>query len=411
MGLETEVKTRMSKHFTGFSRLLLAVILFGVMAAVSAIVQAQEQAITKVVTVIGTGGVYGENISRARDRAISNSLVSAIARGVEEVLPLDSVAGNFKTLNEILYDHTERFIQDYKVLTESVSGKKYRVMVQATVAIDSIKQHLLSAGLRPDQKSMPKILFLVAEQNLENILPLYWWGEDLVFVNAPSEKAMANEMKKKRFSVIDHGAMVQKSELETLNYKLDLTRQEAAALGVRFQADVVILGKAITQKMPNIMGSNLQSFKGNVTARAFRTYTGEEIASTTQTVTAVNTDEIAGGHDALLRSARLAGEALAIQITDAWMKEEMHPTLVEILVEGTRYLANFVKFRRIINDLSGVNRIHVKEIQPDQATIIVDFQGNAKAFAKVLMLKTFDSFGITISEISENKLKIELIPG
>jgi hypothetical protein len=401
----------MAKHFTEFSRFMPAVIFFLAGVAVSGIAQAQEQVVTKVVTVIGTGAIFGENVSEARDRAISNSLVSAVARGAEDLLPIDSAVRNFKTFNQTLYGHTEHFIQDYKVLTESVAGEKYRVMVQATVSIGAIKRHLSSAGLRTDQKTLPKVLFLVAEQNLENILPLYWWGEDLVFAAAPSEQAMADEMKKKRFSVIDHCAMVQKKELETLNYNLDLTAQEVAAIGMRFQADVIILGQAKAQKMPNIMGSNLKSFKGGVTARAFRTDTGEQIASTTQTVTAVNTDDIAGSRDALLRAAALAGGELAAQIAEVWVTKEMHPSLVEILVEGTRYLAHFVKLRRIISDLPGVNGVQVKAIQPDEAFMVVDFQGNAKALAKTLMLKTFDAFGITISEISENRLRIELISG
>jgi len=401
----------MPKYFTINTRILLAVFSFLAILVPAEMIRAQEKANVKIVTVIGTGLIYGENVSKARDRAISNSLVSAVARGAEEFLPLDSLVRNFTTLNELIYANTKKFVQGYKVLTESSSGKKYRVMVQATVAIDSIKQQLLSAGIESGKRIMPKILFFIAEQNLENILPQYWWGEDLVFVTAPAENILANAMKKRQFSVINHGLLVQKKELETLNYKLDITDQEAVDLGVRFQADVVVIGKAIAHKAPNIMGSNLKSFKGSLAARALRTDTGEEIASTVQTTAAVNTEDIAGGREALLRAATLAGNALATQIADAWLQEDMQPAFVEILVVGTRYLANFVEFRRIINDISGVNEIQVKEITPDEATIVVDFHGNAKALAKALMLKTFESFGINISELSENQLKIELIPG
>jgi hypothetical protein len=45
----------------------------------------------------------------------------------------------------------------------------------------------------------------------------------------------------------------------------------------------------------------------------------------------------------------------------------------------------------------------------DESVISVDFQGNAKELADALMLKAFDSFGINIYEVSQNRLRIELI--
>jgi hypothetical protein len=85
--------------------------------------------------------------------------------------------------------------------------------------------------------------------------------------------------------------------------------------------------------------------------------------------------------------------------------------MVEIMVEGTGNLANFIKFRRVINNMPGVEGVQIKEIKSDQATIIVDYQGSAKEFADDLMLKTIESIGINIYEVSQNRLRIELIPG
>ncbi|MBU4462793.1 MAG: hypothetical protein KKB05_02470, partial [Proteobacteria bacterium] len=72
--------------------------------------------------------------------------------------------------------------------------------------------------------------------------------------------------------------------------------------------------------------------------------------------------------------------------------------------------ANFVQFRKALNDISGINRVQLKEMRIDESVIFVDFQGNAKELADALMLKAFDSFGINIYEVSQNSLRIELIP-
>lgn len=368
----------------------------------------QENQAIKIITVVGSGPIYGENISNAKDRAIGNSLIFAVSLAVEEILSPDLMLQRFDVLNKTLFTDTEKFIREFKVLTESISKNRYSVLVRATIAMNSIRKHLLLAGIEPGKGIMPKVLFLVSEQNLETIFPLYWWGEESVFVAAQAEKSLAEEMRKKEFTIIDHVAMVQNQELEPLNQDMELNDDAAVALGGRFEADVVIVGNAVTRKLPNLLGSTVQSFEGAITARAIRTDTTEEIASTTQSITSTSTDEMSGSHDALNRAAKLAGEKLATQIGAAWSKAETGPNLIEIRVEGTSYLANLVKFRKVINELPGISNITIKEIQPDQTTLNANFQGNAKALAKTLMLMTFDGFGIKIDNVSDNRLTVEL---
>ncbi|MBU4184662.1 MAG: hypothetical protein KKC23_00360, partial [Proteobacteria bacterium] len=126
-------------------RLLFTVFILAVAANLSGIVNAEEDVSGKIIEVIGTGTIHGGNVAEARDQAIKNSLVSAVELAVADFLPLESMIQNFKILTEILYDNTSEFVEYYKVLTESVSKNKYRVLVQATVSIDAIEEKLISA--------------------------------------------------------------------------------------------------------------------------------------------------------------------------------------------------------------------------------------------------------------------------
>jgi len=373
-------------------------------------VQAEEQLHTKTVLVIGTGRIYSDNVAVARNRAISNSLVSAIENVAKDFLPLESLIQNFQVINEILYSNAKEFVQGYKVLTEALSGNIYRVMVQATVSIDKVQQQLSIAGIMIGKKSMPRVLFFIAEQSTEDNLPQYWWGEGMSAVKSVAESGMTRVMMKKGFLIIDYGELAQNLRNEALDLEPELEHQEAVQLGVRVNADVVIVGKAIASKAPNIMGKNIKSFKGAVTVRAFRTDTGKEIASASQTAVSVNIDEVAGGKAALSDAGALAGKDLSLQILEEWQKEIKKLVNIELAVSGTSNFANFVQFRKTLNDISGVNRVQLKEMRLDESVISVDFQGNAKELADALMLEAFDSFGINIYEVSQNRLRIELIP-
>ncbi len=397
--------------FCTIYRSLFVVIFFALIITLSGTARAEKQVFTKVVEVIGTGRIYKNNTAEAREQAISNSLVSAVEKAIAELLPHEILVQKFYMLNNIFYENTREYIQDYKVLAEAASDKFFRVIVQATVPTERIKERLLNFGITMEEKTLPKILFFITEKSLENILPKYWWGEDFSFSNVFSERAMNEKFKEEGFSIIDHGYEVQDMAAESGINKLNLSIQEAVSFGTRLQADVVIIGKSTAEATPNIMGGNLKSFKGTVIVRAIWTDTGEEFAFITKTAVKVDSDEIAGGNDAIVNAGSLIGEELASQIAAAWQKKVEEPLKIEVIVKGTSRLANFVMFRRTLYEMPGIEDVQIREMKSDEATIVVDFKGNSKEFADAIMVKTFDEFGINIYEVSPTSLKIELIPG
>ena len=105
----------------------------------------------------------------------------------------------------------------------------------------------------------------------------------------------------------------------------------------------------------------------------------------------------------------LAGDDLAIQLAAEWRKLAEKPSRMEIFVEGTGNLAHFVKFRRALTGISGVEGMRVKEIKPNETTLIIDYKGKSEQLASALMLQNFENFGINIYEISKQNLKVALV--
>ena len=81
-----------------------------------------------------------------------------------------------------------------------------------------------------------------------------------------------------------------------------------------------------------------------------------------------------------------------------------------MVIRGTEHLASYVKFRKSMNTISGVEGIRVKGIKPNEATLLVEYKGKAKDLAEALMQQNFDTFGINIFEVTENMVRVELIP-
>jgi hypothetical protein len=359
--------------------------------------------------IMGTANVKKEDVAAARKDAIKNCLVTAVGLKAAGLMNIDSMVQNFETLNEILYTNIDKFIRGYKVLTEARSDSTYRVMVQVTVSSKRVKRKLTNAGIMQGKMAMPKILFFIAEQSLEDGSPKYWWGRGMPFVNSASEKAMVEVMKEKGFKIIKHGPRMQNMAVRVVAGEPNLNDREAIDFASKMNADVIITGSSVANNLSNTMGADMKSFKGLTAVRALLVKTGKQIGSISRAAVTANVNEVEGGRDALSGSGTLAGEDIARQIVSAWLKKDEDTENFEILLKGAGNLANFVMFRRMLSTVEGVKFVQVKELKSDKATIRVEFNGTTKELAAALMLKAFESFGINIYDVSDSQLKIELI--
>jgi hypothetical protein len=373
--------------------------------------QADEPVSTKTVQVIGSSAVYGDNVVVARDRAIADGLSAAVERVTADYLPLESLVQNFQILNQTLYSQTDHFVPGYKVLTEARSKKTYRVMVQATVSVQRLIEQLSIEGIMVGQKAMPTILFLVVEQDIGALPPRFWWGEDMIQKQTIAESTMVETMTTKGLLSIDRKNLSEVLTPTVLTCEPDFRLEDVSELGMRLGSDVVIFGKAWAEIAQNTIGEKIKSFKGKVSVKAVLPETGEEIASSEQTAIAVNTDIAAGNTASLSKAGILAGRDLSIQIMAEWKKDIAAPILVEMSVSGTHNLANFVMFRRALKEIPGVKEIMTREMRPDDAILAIDYEGNVPDLAEALILKTFESFGINITEVSDTMLKVALVSG
>jgi hypothetical protein len=365
---------------------------------------------SKTYVVIGTEPIAAENaITEARNQAITNSLVTAVGLAVADSLPVDAMVKRYEKLNQQIYENPGQFVLDYKVLTESQQANRYRVMVQATVSGERIQSELTQSGILQIQKPMPSVLFFISEQSLENPFPQYWWGRNMPYVNTAAETAMAETVREKGFRIVEHGPQVQLMVGQAAADTPEIAVDEAIKLGLALHADVVVIGRTVAENA-NYMGSDVRSYRGSIIARAYLTKTGKEIASVIKTTVTAAADQSAGSREALQDVGSQSAGDLAALIEDAWQKERPAADRIDIQLTGTRNLANFVQFRRMLTSVSGVEDVQVKELKADDAALSVAYRGKPRELADALMLNAFETFSINIHEVKPGQLKIQLVP-
>jgi len=366
---------------------------------------AKDTDTTKVVEVTASGTIVENKADAAREQAISSGLVSAVALASVDLLPVEAQVENFQMLNQDLYNQVDNFVQNYKVLTEFVTNNQYRVVMRVTVMLDRVETQLSSSGVIFAQEEMPRILIFMAEQKLGEDEPTYWWGERLVFVVPSSETGMTDVLREKGFTIVTRSNLV-----EPLNHDLNLSTMEAISIGKHLTADIVIVGVSKAETSSNVMSGTIKSYKGSVAARAYRTDTGEPLGTVSRTTVAAGENADRTGREALSNAGALTGDELAKHIIAARQKAAAMVPSVEIEVIGTGELKNFVAFRKMLGTVPGVRGINIKEIKPNESIIVVEYNDSGETLAEELMLKTYDSFGIDIYEVSPERLGIELMP-
>ena len=384
-----------------------AILLIAWMIPVAAV--AQQPSATQTMAVMGSSSVVKNKIDWARERAIASSLVAALEKATASQLQMDSMIQNFHRINEGILSKPDDFVEGYKVLTESRVGDTYRVIVQATVSIERLQQQLGALGIMIGEKPMPRVLLIMVEQNLVEPPPTTQIGTSPPIEAPTAEEAMSNVLRSNGFTLIDPETTENSTTVSNLSSAPVIDAAEIIQLGTTVKADVVVIGKAVTDYAPNTMGGDIKSFNAEITLQAFRTESGEEITTITQNAVSAHSDESAGVQLALEHSGRMVGEALSKRILEIWGAEKP-PAEIRIIVEGTRHLANFVTFRRSLSQIPGVNELQTREMKADEASLVVDFEGSEKDLADALLLKTFDAFGINISEVAPGFLRIVLTP-
>ena len=391
----------------------IPVLLILIVTASPQFASAQNQPENRIIEVIGTARIYGDDIATARDQAISDCLVTAVSLVTTDLVHQSVLVQSFQDINRILFSGSDKFVQDYKVLTEATSGKIYRVMVDATVSVDKIREILSQNDILIQNETPLKVLLLIAEKNIGDADFKCWWANP--DAEAISETGLTEALGKQGFVVVDHGRQLPSGISDSSTGVEpppgpEMSDIQAAHLGVLFQADVVIVGTATAEIAPNVLSNELKSFEGTLNVRAIRTDTGNILAKTSQNILTADADDLAGGRSALTKAGDKTGELLGEQIQTAWQQTaKKGPINVTILVEGNYRLAHLVAFRRMLSDMPGLSNLQTRAMTPDETTLALDYEGTTQELAEALLLKSFKNFGIHITEATPDTIRLSLV--
>lgn len=376
---------------------------------VASVAQAEGGA-PKTVTSLGQAVVYGGDTALARDKAIEDAQRKAVEKAVGTMVASETITENFQLISDKIFSRSKGYVRGYEVLSETEEDGVYRVKIEAQVAQGNLKNDLDGIKSILRGKNMPRVLVMIAEQNVGQASAEFWWGNKNFSTNLDSvENAFIDQWTAQGLDFVDRQALQGKLStgpaLSSANPAEGAVKEFAGKTG----AEVVVIGKAVATDAGTIMGTKMHSIRANISVRALHLDTGRIMATSTQSKAVGHIDPVTGGTRALTKVAEAAADELLQKILDQWQSEVAGPTTVQLTV------SNFKRSRQV-RQLMGILRNRVRGIQTvrqrryggQTAHLEVDLEGSSQDLAMELEEKKFPGFRVVIEAITANTVTAAL---
>ena len=372
---------------------------------------AQQPSRTHVVKAEGMGVIINNNNTLARDNAIEDALRKAVEQAVGIFVSSETMVESFQVLNDRIYTKMESYIENYRIISEVPMDNIYKIIIEATVTSGNLKKDLSDAGILMAIKQKPRVMLLMAEQNIGREHFRYWWGHHASEADLSiTETVFMEKLNEENFKVIDHGAKSGTIKVHKAYRVASLDDNVAVSLGNQFDAEVVIVGKALAKYIGNVAGSSMKSCQANISARGVRTDNGSVIASGTAHGAAVHIDQVSAGSEALKKASSDLISQLMEQMVSVWGKETEGTTLVQMTINGISGYRDFLKLKNVMKkQVRGVEDIHQRSMTAGVAKLDIEVKGDGQSLADGLAMKNFENFSINITDVSPNYIELTII--
>ncbi len=356
----------------------------------------------------GRHKISGQDTVGAKKAAVQDALEKAVQSAFASVVSQENLGKNLDFLYDQLLVHTMDFVSTYRIINGMAHNGAYLVGVESKISLELVEKRLHDSGVFNQAWNNPKVLLLIGEQGPEDTQPRCWWWQPKgQFYTSIAEKNLKALFNKARIPLVVTGNNYPDPAAYHVIFSAMDDQAAAMALGQALGADMVVFGMASAQKSANRMG-NEKTFEAGVSFTVLDMASQKEVIHSTATATAKSID-IRGADQALAQAADTAGQTLKEKIQGFWAQTMKEKRSFDLYVEGDNFLIRFIALKRQLKDIREIEDISPRELGSSHAIMEVTYKGTPAEFANAVMLRTFEDFGIEVSMVSDDAVKIRFV--
>lgn len=251
-----------------------------------------------------------------------------------------------------------------------------------------------------EEEAMPRVMLLMDEKAVGG------------YSVEQAEMRLARFLMEKGCDVVDMELVKTKVRRDQALQAMAGGDQAAAALGLQFGADIIIVGHAVAKGTARtIENTAMRTYWATVTAKALRSDDAKMLATAEASAPAPHVEDTAGGSAAISDASAKMIESLFPAMLAAWRGGGARPNRFELVVGDVRQVWQLSALKRILKDkVSGTKSVSQRSFVTGAATFDVETSLDAQAFSEGLVLVDDEPFKLKIIAISGNKIDAKLVP-
>jgi len=356
----------------------------------------------------GKGRITSQNLQQAKQNAVYEALKVAVQNAFAKIVSKQVFASNLDFFYSQVLPHASDYIITYQVLGGIENKGYYLVGVESKVDIHKLEKTLTDARILNANKDKPVILFFIVEKTPSDLLPKYWWGKNPIPYQPLAETIIIEQLIQDRFIITGNDSVRPDPSFYNITFNSIYDVAAAKNLGKKMDADMIVFGKAVSEEAINRMGEE-KTFNSQIDLEGYNLETGEKVV-TSQVQAVVKSDmENEGNIQALIKAASLSAQDLSKQLNEYWTGYLRKEHAFDVTIKGKNFLPRFIALKQQFKQMSGIENMQPKELGTDYAVMEIFYKGKSSQFADAVMLKTFDSFGLEFSDITDTLVTIKFI--
>lgn len=391
----------MKKNSLKFKSLLILAVL-----SLSVLLHAYDAYSDEIVLAEGVSAIHGGNTVAARDRAIDDALRKAVEQAVGAIISSDTMSENYRVVHDKILAQTAGYVKRYRIISEGADAEVFRVRVEVEIGSANLMDDLRAFGLLHVLKEKPKVMVLIEER----VGGLYWttaWEN-----TGQAESTIMEKLINAGFNVVDPQTVRANITRDKALRMLEGDDRAAAAEGLKYGAQVVITGRALSKNAGGrIAGTRMQSVHATVSARVIRADTGKVISSRSDTETKAHVDELQGGVLAIKEASDRLSVQLIQDIVRQWSGEVYGRSQeITLMISGLASYRHLSAIKLYLEkETQGVRGVHQRSFTGGVAELMLDYSGKSNNIADELAARTFTGFRLEPTNVTPNRIDVKVI--